>query len=55
MKNLGSDEEIPRAAESPAAWPALMPLAMAARYLSLDENSFRLVTAEASIGTVDLA
>jgi excisionase family DNA binding protein len=31
-----------------------MPLAMAARYLSLDENSFLLVTAEARIGTVDM-
>ena len=31
-----------------------MPLAMAARYLSLDENSFQLVIAEARIGTVDL-
>lgn len=38
----------------PAAWPALMPLEMASRYLSLDENSFRLVTARAQVGTIDL-
>ena len=35
-------------------WPILMATAMAARYLSLDENSFALVTQRAGVRPVDL-
>ena len=35
-------------------WPILMGTAMAARYLSLDENSFALVTYRAGVHPVDL-
>lgn len=35
-------------------WPILMGTAMAARYLSLDENSFALVTHRAGVQPVDL-
>lgn len=35
-------------------WPALMTTALAARYLSLDENSLRAVARSGGVGPVDL-
>ena len=41
-------------ADTLPAWPALMTTALAARYLSLDESSLRVVARAAAVGPVDL-